>query len=112
MNFNDKLNDMVEALKEQPEYKEYMSLKSKIKLDSKIYDLLKEFKEKEKLLHMDYINGNDVDKNKKSEMENLYSIIIQNEDARNLLQNEMKINYMLADVNKKIADAIKEIVEF
>ena len=61
---------------------------------------------------MDYINGNDVDKNKKFEMENLYSIIIQNEDARNLLQNEMKINYMLADVNKKIADAIKEIVEF
>ena len=48
----------------------------------------------------------------KSTMENLYSIIIQNENARKLLENEMKIDVMLADMQKIVGEGIKEIVEF
>ena len=45
-------------------------------------------------------------------MENLYSIIIQDEKARMLLENEMKLNVMLADMQKIVGDGIKELVEF
>ena len=45
-------------------------------------------------------------------MQNLYSIVIQNETSRKLLENEMKINVMLADMQKIIGDALKDIVDF
>ena len=45
-------------------------------------------------------------------MQNLYSIVIQNEISRKLLENEMKINVMLADMQKIIGDALKDIIDF
>ena len=45
-------------------------------------------------------------------MQNLYSIVIQNETSRKLLENEMKINVMLADMQKIIGDALKDIIDF
>ena len=53
-----------------------------------------------------------VDESLKKELENLYSLLIRNEDIRKLLEQEMRINIMLADMQKTIGQAIKEIVEF
>ena len=61
---------------------------------------------------MEYIDGKEQSKEKLDEMQNLYSIIIQNETSRKLLENEMKINVMLADMQKIIGDALKDIVDF
>ena len=61
---------------------------------------------------MEYIDGKEQSKEKLDEMQNLYSIVIQNETSRKLLENEMKINVMLADMQKIIGDALKDIVDF
>ena len=61
---------------------------------------------------MEYIDGKEQSKEKLDEMQNLYSIVIQNETSRKLLENEMKINVMLADMQKIIGDALKDIIDF
>lgn len=61
---------------------------------------------------MDYMTTGKVDESLKKELENLYSLLIRNEDIRKLLEQEMRINIMLADMQKTIGQAIKEIVEF
>ena len=61
---------------------------------------------------MEYIVGKEQSKEKLDEMQNLYSIVIQNETSRKLLENEMKINVMLADMQKIIGDALKDIIDF
>lgn len=112
MNIYDKINDLGFSLKQTEEYKEYIDLKEKIKKDDNLYKSLKDFKEKQANYQLNYINGSKMDEEQVKAMEDMYSIIIQNEDARKLLELEMKINVMLADINKIIGESIKEIVEF
>lgn len=112
MNFYDKVHEMVRAFKDTPEFKEYIGLKNKLKEEKDAYSRLKDFKEKQKNYQMEYIDGKEQSKEKLDEMQNLYSIVIQNETSRKLLENEMKINVMLADMQKIIGDALKDIVDF
>lgn len=112
MNFYDKVHEMVRALKETKEYKEYIELKNNIKKDEKIYSMVKDFKEKQRELQIKHINGTQMTDEEKLAMENLYSIIIQNETARKMLEDEMKLDVMLADMQKIVGDGIKELVEF
>ncbi len=112
MNFYDKVHEMVRAFKDTPEFREYVELKNKLKEEKDAYDRLKDFKERQKNYQMEYIDGKEQSKEKLDEMQNLYSIIIQNETSRKLLENEMKINVMLADMQKIIGDALKDIVDF
>lgn len=112
MNFYDKLNELVIAFKETNEYKEYINLKEKIKLNQYQYLKLKEFKNKQKENQVAYLNGSKISDEKRMEMENLYSLVIHDENSRKLLEIEMKINVMLADVQKIIGEGIKEIIDF
>ncbi len=112
MNFYDKIHELVRSLKQTNEYKEYLSIKETIKKDEKLYNMIKDFKEKQKEFQLKHISGVEMSNAEKSTMENLYSIIIQNENARKLLENEMKIDVMLADMQKIVGEGIKEIVEF
>lgn len=112
MNFYDKVHEMVRVFKDTPEFREYVELKNKLKEEKDAYDRLKDFKERQKNYQMEYIDGKEQSKEKLDEMQNLYSIVIQNETSRKLLENEMKINVMLADMQKIIGDALKDIIDF
>lgn len=112
MNFYDKVHEMVRVFKETNEFKEYIELKEKLKKEEDAYRRLKDFKEKQKKYQLEYIDGKDQNKEVLEEMQNLYSIVIQNETSRKLLENEMKINVMLADMQKIIGDALKDIIDF
>lgn len=112
MNIYDTINNLGSSLKQTEEYKEYIKLKEKIKKDEKMYNSLKEFKSKQNEYQMKYLTGSKMGEEQEKEMQNLYSIIIQNEDARKLLECEMKLNIILADINKVLGDAVKEIVDF
>ena len=112
MNFYDKVHELVRCLKYTDEYKEYVKIKSDIKNDDSAYKMIKDFKEKQKEHQINYINTGKIDEVKQKELQNLYSIVIQNENLRKLLECEMKINVMLADMQKIVGDGIKEIVEF
>lgn len=112
MNFYDNINNLVASFKNTDEYKEYLDLKEKIKLDEKTYNMLKDFKDKQNEVQISYLNGQEITKEKQSEMENLYSIIIQNEQCRKILECEMRINVILADLQKAMGQAIEDLVKF
>lgn len=112
MNFYDDINNLVSAFKKTNEYTEYMNLKNELKNTPETYKMLKDFKDKQAELQMAYINGQEVAKEKQEEMENLYSIVAQNSECRKILECEMKINVMLADLQKSLGDAIEELVKF
>lgn len=112
MNFYDKIHELVRGFKETNEYTEYMELKSKIKADVSTYALLKTFKEEQKENQVEYISTGKVSEEKQKKLENDYSILIQKEDVRKLFENEMKLDIMLADMQKILGEAVKEIVDF
>lgn len=110
--FYDKVHELVREIKETEEYKNYIKLKEELKKDEKSYNMLKDFKKKQEEHQLNYINGAEMSQNELDQMQNIYSILIQNEKVRNILECEMKINVMLADMNKIIGEGIKEIVDF
>lgn len=112
MNFYDKIHELARALKDTEEYKEYIKLKNELKSDEKKYNMVKDFKEKQREHQVKYLSGKDVSKDEQENMQNLYSILIQDEKIRKLLESEMKIDVFLADMQKIMGEAIKEIVEF
>ena len=110
--FYDKVHELVRELKDSEEYKTYLSLKIELKNDSKSYEMLKDFKKKQEEHQLNYINGQEMSQDELNQMQNLYSLIIQNEIIRKLLESEMRLNVMLADMNKIVGEGLKEIVEF
>lgn len=112
MNFYDKVHELVRFFKETDEYKHFMELKMQIKQDEKTYSMLKDFKDKQNKYQMEYINTGKINKENQDEMENLYSIIIQKEELRKLFEVEMKLNVLLADMQKIFGEGVKEIIEF
>lgn len=112
MNFYDKVHEMVRAFKQTNEFKEYIELKDNLKNEKEAYERLKEFKDKQKKYQLEYIDGKAQNEEVLKEMQNLYSLVIQNETSRKLLENEMKINVMLADMQKIMGDSLKDIIDF
>ena len=45
------------------------------------------------------------------EIENLYLKLIENEEAKKYFEAETKFNIIIADVNKIIGDAIKDVIK-
>ena len=112
MNFYDNVNNLVSSFKQTEEYKEYKMLKERLKSSKDTYDMFKDFKDKQNEVQIAYLNGQEVTKEKQEEMENLYSIVIQNEECRKILECEMKINIILADLQKAMGEAIEERIKF
>lgn len=112
MNFHDKVHELVKSFKDTLEYKEFMSLKESIKKDNATYEMVKDFKNKQKDHQMEYINTGKMNETSQKNLQNLYSILIQKEEVRKLLETEMRLDILLADMQKIVAEGIKDIVEF
>lgn len=112
MNFYDKVHELVRCFKETEEYKKYIELKEEIKKNEKNYNMLKDFKDKQMKTQMDYINTVKANEETQKELENLYSILIQIDSIRMFFEAEIRLNVMLADMNKIVGEGVQDIVEF
>lgn len=112
MNFHDKIYELIKALKETNEYKTFLSLKEEIKKDETSYKKLKTFKNKQQEHHMRYLEGKQIPENELQEMQDMYAELTKIESCRQLLETEIRINVLLADMQKILANGIKDINEF
>lgn len=111
MNFYDKVHEMVRALKETEEYKKYLEIKKIVSQNQDKKSTLKEFKEKQREAQMVYMNTGKPNEDMQKTLENLYSLLIQDENIRKMFECEMKLDIMLADMQKIVAEGIKDIIE-
>ena len=112
MNFYDKVHELVKCLKSTNEYTEYLKLKEEIGKDGKTCEILKDFKKKQHEQQIAYMSTGKIDEEAKKVLENIYSILIQNDKVRQMLEYEMRIDVMLADMQKIIGEGIKDIIEY
>ncbi len=112
MNFYDNVHNLVRSFKETEEYKEYIKQKDKIKKESSEFEALKTFKNEQRQHQIEYINTGKINEEKQLKLQKDYNKLIQNEDIKKLLESEIRLDVLLADMQKIIADGIKEIIEF
>lgn len=112
MNFYDKVHELVRTFKETDEYKNYIDIKKKIKANEEIAVKLKDFKAKQQQEQINYINNGKMNEDSQKALENMYSILIQNDDVRRFFEAEIKLDVLLADMQKIMGEGIKEMVDF
>ena len=112
MNFYDKVHEMIRCLKDTPEYKEYIKLKAEVKANKELSDKIVAFREAQRAEQMKYIKGEEMNEETKTKLSQMYSEIISNEVGVRFFQSEIKLDVMLADMQKIISEGIQDVVEF
>ena len=56
------------------------------------------------------MQGEKQDEEKTKKLQEMYGILIENKDIKNYFDLEVKFNVMIADVNKIIAESVKEVL--
>ena len=80
-------------------------------IDKDIKDKIDEFEKiryEEQLLA---IQGEKQSEEKMKKLQELYAILVQNPDVKNYFDIEVRFNIMIADVNRIIGEAIKDVLQ-
>lgn len=111
MNVYDEVNNLARALKECREFTEYKEAKEKVKSVGGLKNKIDEF---EKIRYEEQVlalQGEKQSEEKMKKLQELYKILVQNPEVKDYFDKEVRFNVMMADVNKIIGDAIKEVLQ-
>lgn len=112
MNFYDKIHALVRDLKDTPEYTNYMALKERVKADNELSEKIKNFRVRQREEQMKHISGTPMDECAKNELQQEYSLIIQSPLAVEFFQAEIKLDVLLADMQKILGEGLQDVIEF
>ena len=110
MKVYDKCNELAREIKESNEYKGYKKLKQELFSNLELKAQVEEFERiryEEQLLAM---QGEKQSEEKMQKLQELYTILIKEPRIKDYFDKEVKFNVMIADVNKIIGEAIKDVL--
>ena len=111
MKVYDEVNNLAQAIKESKEYIEYKEIRAEIFANPEPKNQVEEFEKiryEEQLLAM---QGEKQTDEKMAKLQELYTILVQNEKVKEYFDKEVRFNVMMADVNKTIGEAIKDVIQ-
>jgi cell fate (sporulation/competence/biofilm development) regulator YlbF (YheA/YmcA/DUF963 family) len=111
MNPYDKVHELVRAIKESNEVKEYLAVKEEIYKDEKNKEMIKDFREKQMEVQSLIMQGQEAEPEKMEKLQSLYQILASNVKVKDFFDKEVRFDVMLSDIYKIIGEALKDIVE-
>ena len=110
MQVYDTANKLANEIRESNEYKLYREAKEKINQTPELKAKIEEFEKVRYEAQVLSIKAGDSDQEKLKKLQELYEMLIQNNEIKEYFDLEVKFNVMIADVNKIIAEAIKDVL--
>lgn len=110
MNVYDTANKLATELRESKEFQEYKKAKQNVMNNPELKEKIDEFEKVRYDVQVLALKGNQNDQEKMTKLQELYTILIQNSEIKEYFDLEVKFNVMVADVNKIIAEAIKDVL--
>lgn len=110
MNVYDKTHELAKELKGCPEYTQYKVIKEKVYADQDLKEKVKKFDQLRYEMQLLTIQGEKQNEAKMQELQKMYEELMQNNDVKEYFDKEIRFNVMLADVNKIIGDAVKDVL--
>lgn len=111
MKVYDEVNNLAQAIKESKEYTEYKEIRKEVFSNLELKGQVEEFERiryEEQLLAM---QGEKQSEEKMKKLQELYTILVKNEKVKEYFDKEVRFNVMMADVNKTIGEAIKDVIQ-
>ena len=110
MQVYDTANRLAQEIRESNECKEYKKLKDEIHNNPEKKQKVEEFEKLRYEVQLMEYTGEKKDEEKNKKLEEMYATLVQNKDIKEYFDLEVKFNIMIADVNKIIAEAIKDVL--
>ena len=109
-NVYDTANRLAYEIKESKEYKDYKLARQKINENPELKEKIDEFEKVRYEAQVLSIKAREEDKEKIQKLQELYDILVKNSDIKEYFDLEVKFNVMIADINKIIAESIKDVL--
>ena len=110
MNVYDTANQLAKEVKESEEYQEYKKAKKKIINSQELKEQIDEFEKIRYDVQILSMKGEEKNEEKMQRLQDMYDILIKNEEIKEYFDLEVKFNVMLADINKIIAEAVADVL--
>ncbi len=111
MNVYDTVNKLAQEIKNSDEYKNYKKYKDLVKSDTEVNEKIKKFETLRYEVQISAMQGQEANKDKEKELQEVYVDLLAKQNVKEYFDAEFKFNILLADVNKIIGDAVKEVLE-
>ncbi|MBR6033966.1 MAG: YlbF family regulator [Clostridia bacterium] len=111
MKVYDKANELARDLKECNEYIAYKKIKDEVYEKPELVDKIKEFDKIKYDAQVLAIHGEKQDEEKIKKLQELYEILLKEPKVKEYFDAEMRFNVLLADVNKIIGEAVKDVLK-
>ena len=111
MNVYDTANRLATEIKQSEEYMNYKMAREALALNPDLKKKIGEFEMARYDAQLTEMQTGKEDEEKSNKMKNLYAELIQIEDAKKYFDAEMKFNILLADVNKIIGEAVRDVMQ-
>ena len=110
MQVYDTANKLAQEIRDSEEYKIYKKRKDEIQNDYEKKQKVEEFEKLRYEVQLMAYTGEQKDEEKNKKLEEMYKTLVENKDIKEYFDLEVKFNIMIADVNKIIAEAIKDVL--
>lgn len=110
MNVYDTANRLAQEIKESEEYKGYKNLKNTLMSNPDTKKKIEDFEKLRYDIQLMQYTGEEKDEAKNQKLQEMYSILVADSQIKEYFDSEVKFNIMIADVNKIIAEAIKDVL--
>ncbi len=111
MNIYDTANQLAQEIKQSEEYINYKMAKQALNLNTALKEEMKKFEEKRYETQLLTLQTGKEDEQKYKEVQDMYAKLIEKKDARRFFEAETKFNIIIADVNKIIGEAIRDVMQ-
>lgn len=111
MNIYDTANRLAQEIKQSEEYMNYKMAKQTLNLNTTLKEKMAEFEKKRYETQLVAMQTGKQDEQKVKEMQDLYAELVEIDDARRFFEAETKFNIVIADVNKIIGEAIRDVIQ-
>lgn len=110
MQVYDTANKLAQEIRESEEYKLYKQRKDEIQNDPDKKQKVEDFEKLRYEVQLMVYTGEKKDEEKNKKLEEMYMTLVENKEIKEYFDLEVKFNIMIADVNKIIAEAIKDVL--
>ena len=110
MNVYDTAIRLAYEIQESEEYKEYKKLKDSVMSNNETKNKIEEFEKLRYDVQLMQYTGESKDEEKSKKLEEMYRMLVEDKQIKEYFDLEVKFNVMIADVNKIIAEAIRDVL--
>ncbi|GAB7388656.1 YlbF family regulator [Bacillaceae bacterium] len=105
----DKAYELARAIRNSEEYSALKEAQKKVEADGKAKDMLEDFRRRQIDLQVRQLQGETVSEEEKERLQKLFETLNLHGDIRKLFEAERRFNTMMEDIQKIIAEPLKDI---